>query len=131
MYLPTHFEQTDPAAIHALIAEHPLGTLVTLGDDGLTANHIPFLLDAKAGEQGTLIGHVARNNALWHDHAEGVEALVIFHGPSSYISPNWYPTKQETHEVVPTYNYAVVHVHGPLVVHQDEKWLRGIVGRLT
>jgi transcriptional regulator len=56
---------------------------------------------------------------------------VIFHGPSAYISPNWYPTKQETHEVVPTYNYAVVHVYGKVVVHEDEKWLRGVVGRLT
>jgi len=131
MYLPAHFEETRTDVLHGLIAEHPLGALVTLGSDGLTANHIPFLVNANDGPNGTLIGHVARNNALWHDHAETVEALVIFQGASAYISPNWYATKQITHEVVPTYNYAVVHAHGPLVIHDDPKWLRGVVGKLT
>jgi len=131
VYLPPHFEETDPEALAGLIADRPLGTLITLGADGLSANHIPFLLDERSGDRGTLIGHVARNNAVWHDVDDAVEALVVFQGPSAYISPNWYPTKQETHEVVPTYNYAVVHAYGPLIVHEDEKWLRGIVGRLT
>ena len=131
VYLPPHFEQTNPAAIRDLIAERPLGTLITYGSDGLSANHTPFLLDERSGDRGTLIGHVARNNAVWHDFDASMEALVIFQGASAYISPNWYPTKQETHQVVPTYNYAVVHAYGPLILHEDEKWLRGIVGKLT
>ena len=131
LYLPPHFEQTNPEAVRELIAARPLGTLVTLGADGLSANHTPFLLDERAGERSRLIGHVARNNAVWHEFDPAVEALVVFEGPSAYISPNWYPTKQETHQVVPTYNYVVVHAYGPLVIHEDEKWLRGIVGRLT
>ena len=131
MYLPAHFEEDRPDVMQRLIAEHPLGTIVTLGPDGLTANHIPFLFDMRSGERGTLIGHVARNNDLWRAASGTTEALVIFQGPSAYISPNWYPTKQETHQVVPTYNYAVVHVHGPLVVHDDMKWVRGLVGKLT
>jgi transcriptional regulator len=131
MYLPAHFEESRIDVLQALIAEHPLGALVTFGADGLDANHIPFLLDANAGERGTLIGHVARNNSLWHDHDPSVEALVIFQGAKAYISPNWYETKRQTHEVVPTYNYAVVHVRGNLIVHEDEKWLRGVVGKLT
>ncbi len=131
MYLPPYSAQTDLALLRTLIADYPLGTLVTLGGDGLDANHIPFLLDTRQGEHGTLIGHVARNNALWRDHDPAIDALVIFQGPTAYISPNWYPTKQATHEVVPTYNYAVVHAHGPLIVHEDEKWLRGVVGKLT
>lgn len=131
MYMPPHFNQTDTEQLRRLIAGHPLGTLVTLGRDGLDANHIPFLLDPRQGDHGTLIGHVARNNALWHDHDPSTEALVIFQGPDAYISPNWYPTKRETHQVVPTWNYAVIHVHGPLIVHEDAKWLRGVVGKLT
>ena len=131
MYVPPHFAQTDAEQLRRLIADHPLGTLVTLGRDGLDANHIPFLLDPRQGNLGTLIGHVARNNALWHDLDPAVEALVVFRGPDAYISPNWYPTKQATHQVVPTWNYAVVHIHGPLVVHEDAKWLRGVVGKLT
>jgi transcriptional regulator len=131
MYLPAHFEEARTEVLHALMAEHPLGALVTLDSDGLTANHIPFLLNASDGPHGTLIGHVARNNALWRDHDKTVQALVIFQGASAYISPNWYETKRNTHEVVPTYNYAVVHVHGPLIIHDDPKWLRGVVGKLT
>jgi transcriptional regulator len=131
MYLPPHFEETRTEVLHALIAEHPLGALVTLGENGLDANHIPFLLDPNSGEHGTLIGHVARNNYLWHNHDPQHEVLVLFQGPTAYISPNWYATKQATHEVVPTYNYAVVNVHGNLIVYEDEKWLRGIVGKLT
>lgn len=131
MYIPAHFEETRPDVMRQLIDGYPLGTLVTLSPDGLNANHIPFLFDADSSPHGRLIGHVARNNALWHSTNTDVEALVIFQGPSAYISPNWYETKQQTHEVVPTYNYAVVHAYGPLTVHEDAKWLRGIVGKLT
>ena len=131
MYLPEHFAEHDPVALHGLIAAHPLGTLVTLGVDGLSATHLPFLLASDAGEHGALLTHVARGNRVWHDFPAGHEALVIFQGPSAYVSPNWYPTKAETHRQVPTYNYAVVHAHGPLVIHDDEKWLRGFLGRLT
>jgi transcriptional regulator len=114
-----------------LIGQHPLGALVTLGTSGLTANHIPFLIDTRADGRRALIGHVARNNAVWHNPGDGADVLVIFQGASAYISPNWYPTKQETHRVVPTFNYVVVHAHGSLFVHDDPKWLRGVVGKLT
>ncbi len=59
------------------------------------------------------------------------EALIVFQSVDGYISPNWYASKHDTHQVVPTWNYAVVHAYGPLVVHEDPKWLRGVVGRLT
>ena len=115
MYLPAHFAETRTEVLHALIAEHPLGALVTLGPDGLNANHIPFLLEPDAGgEHGRLIGHVARSNDAWRDAlgAPDAESLVIFQGASAYISPNWYPSKHEQHKQVPTWNYQVVHVHG-------------------
>lgn len=131
MYLPEHFAEHDRGELRRLIAEYPLGTLVTLGAEGLSANHLPFLLAADEGEHGTLLTHVARGNRVWQDFSAEQEALVIFQGPSAYISPNWYPTKAESHRQVPTYNYAVVHAHGPLVIHDDEKWLRGFLGRLT
>jgi transcriptional regulator len=57
--------------------------------------------------------------------------LVIFRGKESYISPNWYPSKHETHRQVPTWNYEVVHAHGRLRVRDDEKFLRGVLARLT
>lgn len=130
MYLPHHFAETNPQVLREAIAARPLGALVTLSPDGLTADHIPFLLEPR-GELGVLIGHVARNNPVWRNGAGVDDALVIFQGPSSYISPNWYPSKHATHQAVPTYNYIVVHAHGPLLVHDDERWVRGVVGKLT
>jgi transcriptional regulator len=131
VYLPQHFEETDAATLHQLIRDFPLGLLITVGSDGLAANHIPFVLDEKAGEHGRLLGHVARNNAVWRDHDSEQDALVVFQSADAYVSPNWYPTKRETHEVVPTWNYAVVHVYGRLIVHDDATWVRGQAGRLT
>jgi transcriptional regulator len=131
VYLPQHFAETDVTAMHQLIRDFPLGTLVTLGAAGLTANHIPFVLDTCAGEQGRLLGHVARNNPVWYGHDPDQDALVVFQSMEAYITPNWYATKRETHEVVPTWNYAVVHAYGRIIVHDDVKWVRGQAGMLT
>jgi transcriptional regulator len=131
MYMTSHFEEKRIDVLHRFIAEHPLGALVTLCDAGLEANHVPFELDAQAGRHGTLNCHVARNNPVWRDARTDADALVIFQGPSAYVSPTWYPSKQLTHRVVPTYNYAVVHAYGRIVVHDDPKWLRGLLARLT
>jgi transcriptional regulator len=131
MYLPSHFEETRVDVLHQLVRERPLATLVTLGAAGLNANHLPFELDTEPLPNGTLRCHVARANPVWRDYSLGTEALVIFHGPQVYISPSWYETKTQSGEVVPTYNYAVVHAYGTLRIIQDRAWLRGLVTRLT
>lgn len=131
MYLPRHFEETRVEVLHELIRVHPLGALVTLTPGGLDANHLPFEVDQEPGPFGTLRGHVARANPLWREFSRDVEALVIFQGPGTYVSPAWYPTKNETAKVVPTWNYAVVHAHGALRVIDDRAWLRDFVTKLT
>jgi len=131
MYLPEHFAETRAHELHRLIDEHPLGALVVAGPNGLDANHVPFLLDPEAGERGVLLAHVARANPLWREVRDGDEALVIFRGAEAYVSPNWYPSKHETHRLVPTWNYRVVHVHGRLRIRDDERFVRGVVARLT
>ena len=131
MYLPKHFEETRIEVLHGLVHAHPLGALVTLTSGGLDANHIPFEIDPEPAPFGTLRGHVARANPLWRDFSRDVEALVIFQGPDTYVSPAWYPTKAETGKVVPTWNYAVVHAHGTLRAIDDRAWLRDFVTMLT
>jgi transcriptional regulator len=88
-------------------------------------------IDADPEPLGTLRGHVARANPVWQDPAPHLDALVIFAGPQLYVTPSWYPTKQESGKVVPTWNYAVVHAHGPLRPIDDPAWLRAFVTRLT
>lgn len=131
MYLPTLFTETDAATLFDLIREHPLGMLVTHSDGGLDANHLPFVLDEARGESGVMMAHVARANPVWRAVANGDEVLVVFRGANGYVSPNWYPSKQETHRHVPTWNYEVVHVHGRIRVIDDERFVRGAVARLT
>jgi transcriptional regulator len=130
MYLPSHFEENRPGVLHALMAAHPLGQLVTHGPEGLDANPVPFELDTTAGPHGVLRAHVARANPVWQRAADS-EVLVIFQAAQGYISPNWYPSKPEHHRHVPTWNYQVVHAHGPLRVMDDERFVRGLVARLT
>src|SRR5258706_12173793 len=131
MYLPKHFEETRIEVLHGLIHDHPLGALVTLTSVGLDANRIACEIGPGPGPFGMLRGHVARANPLWRDVSRDVEALVIFQGPGTYVSPAWYPTKRETGKVVPTWNYAVVHAHGPLRIVEEAAWLRRLVEQLT
>jgi transcriptional regulator len=116
--------ETRVEALHGLIRAYPFATLVTRAADGLTANHLPF---ERVGE--VLHGHVARGNEL--AQLDGAQVLLVFQGPDGYISPNWYPSKHETGREVPTWNYAVVHVHGRLRVIDDTTWLRRLLETLT
>jgi len=131
MYLPAHFEQKRLEAMHDLMREFPLATVVTLSASGINANHVPVHLFPDHGKFGALHGHVARSNPMWSDRVDDSEALAIFHGPHAYISPSWYPTKREHGKVVPTWNYAVVHAYGSLRVIDDPVWLRGLLEELV
>lgn len=131
MYLPEQFAEHRVEELQRIMRDFPLGTIVTHTGQGLDANHIPFELDAERGACGTLQGHVARANPLWTEVPDGAEVLVIFRGSDGYISPSWYPSKQETHRHVPTWNYEVVHAHGKLRIVDDEKFVRGVLARLT
>lgn len=124
MYVPAHFKEANSEKLHALMHAYPFATIVTQGDGGLAANHLPLEL-----VDGKLHGHVARGNEL--SRMDGAEVLVIFRGPDGYVSPSWYPSKRETHREVPTWNYAVVHVHGRLRTVSDAAWLRQLLERLT
>lgn len=131
MYIQSHFAVTEPALLHNIIRDYPLGMLVTQVGSGLDADHLPFEFDPDAGPLGTLKAHVARHNTVWQRCSNGPPVLVVFRGAEAFISPNWYPSKHESHRQVPTWNYEVVHAHGPLVVRDDERFVRGLVARLT
>lgn len=131
MYVPAHYEERDLGVLHALIRSHPLGAWVTRADGALAANHIPFLVDPSPAPLGTLVGHVARANGIWRSFAKDLESLVIFQGPQCYITPSWYPSKRTHGKVVPTWNYAVVHVQGVPRAIEDTDWLLAHVTALS
>ncbi|MDO5657232.1 MAG: FMN-binding negative transcriptional regulator [Paracoccus sp. (in: a-proteobacteria)] len=128
MYCPPGFAVSDGERLRALIAAHPLATLITTGADGPCANLIPFQI-AKGG--ASIRAHLARANPQLDHLREGQVALAVFHGPGAYVSPDWYASKAEHGRVVPTWNYLTVQVRGQAVVHEDADWLRDQVNALT
>jgi transcriptional regulator len=137
MFIPSEFAETRLDEIKAIVTQFPLATIVAVTDQGLVANHLPVLvdkpLDAVDTDQwtGRFIGHLSRRNSLHQTVGDGAAVLMIFQAENSYISPNWYPSKFVHHRHVPTWNYQAVHCYGRIRFVDDDKALRGIVGRMT
>lgn len=131
MYIPRSNEESRTDVLLDFMESHPFGTLVTAGADGLFVTHLPFVLDRSSGPLGTLQGHIARANAHHRQNRFSDDALVIFLGPEAYITPSWYPAKQEHGRVVPTWNYVAVHAHGRLAFVDDADYLRAHLESLT
>jgi len=133
MYQPPHFVETRQDVLHGLIRSHPLGLLISNGQDGPVANAIPFLLDTEAGPNGKLRAHLAKANPQWRLLADNPASpvLVVFQGADAYVTPSWYETKRETGKVVPTWNYAIVQVRGTVRVIDDAQWIAQQISDLT
>ncbi len=122
MYLPEHFEITDPAEIYAFIEAHSFGQLISTIEGKLFSTHMPFLVNA---ECTTLLGHLAKPNPQ-HINIDNQEVLITLDGPHDYISPSWYATPG-----VPTWNYQTVHVYGVCNRIEDPQKITDIIQALT
>ncbi|MBB4813311.1 MULTISPECIES: FMN-binding negative transcriptional regulator [Pseudomonas] len=131
MYTPRAFALDDLPEIQQLIQHTRLAQLVSVGEHGLQASHLPLLLNPDEGANGTLYGHMAKANPQWRDLQNGAEALVIFAGADAYVSPAFYPAKAEHGKVVPTWNYLAVHAYGKAEVFTDAERLLAVVSALT
>jgi transcriptional regulator len=132
VYLPRHFTASDEAEIEAFVDGTAAADLVTFDGTKPVASLIPVLWDRSGeGEHGRLLGHLALANPQWRSAGPDTVALAIVHGPQAYVSPSWYPSTARHGKMVPTWNYISVHFTGPLTVHRDAEWLRGLVTRLT
>ena len=123
MYIPSVFRVSNLADLHNHIRRYSFATLITAGKQGITATHLPVLLDADSGQYGRLLGHMARANPQWK--AVDGEALVIFPGPHAYVSATWY----ETAGTVPTWNYTAVHAYGSIRLIEEKDALHDILKR--
>ena len=130
MYRPKHFQQDSVKSMRSLVNHNPLGVLVTNGQVGMSANHIPFEWTGN-DDSGVLVGHVAKVNQVWRDVTLDSEVLVVFTGSEAYISPSWYPSKARDERVVPTWNYSAVHIYGHLRAIDEPDWLKAHVTKLT
>ena len=129
MYLPKHFLVEEPAILSQLISEYPLATIIGNLDGHLEINHLPLMLSQ---DKTKLYGHIARTNPLAKvASSANTSVTAIFNGPNAYVTPSWYPSKQESGKVVPTWNYAVVHAQGSIKLIEDPIWLRSHVAQMT
>lgn len=128
MYSPPAFRMTEHDDMAAFIATRRFATLVISASTGPMAAHIPMIYHR---ETGILEGHVARGNPIATSAASGVRALAIFHGADAYVTPAWYPAKQEHGKVVPTWNYIAVEVAGRLETFSDAPSLHAQIEALT
>ncbi|ALG69508.1 FMN-binding negative transcriptional regulator [Beggiatoa leptomitoformis] len=131
MYIPKQFEINDVAVMQQLMRDYPLATLISRTAEFINANHIPLMLLSEPPPLGCLQGHIARANPLLQQLLDNPEVLVIFQGAQSYISPSWHPSKQEKHQVVPTWNYTAVHAYGCVRVKDDSQWLKNHLAAMT
>jgi len=108
MYVPSTFRVDDIETIRGFMRQRPFATVVSSGASGMTASHLPLLLQGNDDGEETLVGHMARANGQWRDFSSGEEVLAMFQGAHGYISPSWYASEV----AVPTWNYTAVHAYG-------------------
>lgn len=119
MYVPASFEEPDLSIALDLATTIGFATLVSWPVAGPIITHLPVLVDASTPGRERLLGHVAKANP----HASALDgthpSVAIFQGPHGYVSPAWYARRPS----VPTWNYAVVHVHGaPTALDRAATW---------
>ena len=128
MDTPKHFAETDRTVLRDEVRRIRAGQLITFGSDGLEASFIPLLISDDAG---IVTGHLAKGNGQWKRADVSVPALVTWVGPGAYVSPSYYPSKQEHGKVVPTWNFITVQAKGVVAFHEDDEWKRSHVDSLT
>ena len=132
MYTPEHFAIEETDAVLEMMRANPFAILVSHGPDGLQATHLPTVVKSDANQLLRIDAHFARPNQHWRQFRDdGADAMFIYSGPHRYIHPGWYPTKAATGKVVPTWNYAAVHVYGRARLMPDQEMLRAHVAELS
>jgi transcriptional regulator len=126
MYVPPRYQVTDDAEIDRFVRAHGFATLVSHGREGLMATHVPVELDYDTDGARRLQGHVSKANPQWRQLEESGEAMVVFLGPHTYVSPTWYERPN-----VPTWNYQAVHCYGTVSVFSAPDELSAVLRPLA
>jgi transcriptional regulator len=126
LYIPKPQLVKDRRFLHSFMDEFAFVDLVTV-TRSLRITHIPVFLDREAGPYGTIHGHISRQNPQKETFDGRQTGVIVFHGPHGYISPTWYAKKGD---VVPTWNFAVVHATGKLKPVDGQKNLNDLLTKL-
>lgn len=130
MFVRSSWKPRTEQEVYGLIDANPWALLVNNDDNGPYATNLPLLLDRSRGNNGVLVGHLARGN----EHARVLQStqtptLAIFEGPSSYVTASWYPKR----DMPSTYYYTAVHCYGSISFQSEpqlEHWLEILTNRM-
>lgn len=131
LYNPPAFKESDLPTLQAQMAASGLTTLISVGANGPIISNLPIIFDPNVGQYGLIAGHLARGNPQWRESDLSIPAIAIFMGADAYVSPSFYPSKQEHGKVVPTWNYSMIVARGRLEIFEDADALRVQVETLT
>ncbi len=123
MYPPPHHQTTDKEKIISVIEYYPLATLVSVADNFPFTTQLPIVYYS---ETGKLVGHIDRENPQIITLFNGANVTVLFNGPSGYISPSIYTTKQ-----LPTYNYITAKITGMIKLIDNAEEVKKSMVRMT
>ncbi len=126
MYLPNYYEVNDRTKLFDFMKSNNFAILFSHTGEEPMASHLPLMIDETGGENGMILGHMAKANRQWR-YADGQQVMVVFHGPHTYVSPTWY----QEEETVPTWNYTAVHATGTFKATEDPAVIEEMVARLT
>ncbi|MFW2177368.1 MULTISPECIES: FMN-binding negative transcriptional regulator [unclassified Moraxella] len=131
MFIPKDFRMSDFEPVKDFIQQTVLANIVASQNDVIEICPVPLLWQDDGSEFGCLIGHVAKMNPIVQYLGLGKNCKVIFNDNGHYISPNWYPSKAETHKEVPTWNYQSVQLTATPTLYHDADMIKGIIGDMT
>jgi transcriptional regulator len=126
LYIPKPQRVEDRRFLHEFMEEFAFVDLVTVSPS-LRITHLPVWLDRTAGAYGTIYGHISRQNPQSKAFDGRQTGVVVFRGPHGYISPGWFA---KTGNMVPTWNFAVVHATGKLRPVEGNKELNELLSKL-
>lgn len=127
MFVPRIYRSPDPGWTREIIRGYPLALLVTNGAETPNATHAPIIFadgEDGAGDRESdlvgarLLGHINRANPQWKEIESGSrEALLVFSGANSYVSPTIYGFEP----AAPTWDFTTVHLRGPVTPVEDRE----------
>ncbi len=117
MYNFLYFKEHDQQTILDFIEENPFAFMTGSFLSGKqVATQIPVLLEERNGEL-FLQGHLMRNTDHHKAFIENPNGLLVFTGPSCYVSASWYSNPQ----IGSTWNYMSVHIEGKVDFMNNEQ----------
>lgn len=125
MYRFPYYNEEDKAVVIEFMKANPFAIITGQGEVYPVATHIPLEVEEVDGKI-VVNGHMMRKTDHHKAFEQNENVLVIFNGPHSHVSANWYTNPRGGS----TWNYMTVHAKGK-IKFKDEEGTRKAVEDIT